>query len=159
MRISALQELTREFDKFSSTQQIGLAKDIAWKILYPNATLGANGGVQLLRLDHMRSGSYERALREERRYIGYLGDQTMYSLISERYPDMFYHLSCRFNRQMNTHFNLPESAYTCLEGCSVLHGNQPRYKHAMKIAIETTRTDALRRLIPPKYRSQFRNCF
>lgn len=156
---SSFLELSEEFKKFSSTQQIGLAPDIAWKQLYPNANLGANGGVQVLHLERMRSGTYERALREEKRYIGYLGDQTMYSHISEKHPDMFYHLSCRYNRQMNTHFSLPASAYGCQDGCAILHGNQPRYKHAIKVANEANRTDVLRRIIPPMYRSQFENCF
>ena len=52
---------------------------------------------------------YETALREEKRTkdIGYLVDQTVYARISEKYPEMFYHLSCRYNRQLNTHFSLP----------------------------------------------------
>ena len=156
---SSLLSLSEEFHNFSSTQQIGLAQDVAWKHLYPNASLGANGGVQLLHLERMRSGIYETALREEKRYIGYLGDQTVYARISEKYPEMFYHLSCRYNRQMNTHFSLPPSAYSCRDGCAILHGNQPRYKHAIKLANEANRTDALLRLILPVYRSQFENCF
>ena len=156
---SNLLDLSNEFDKFSSTQQIGLAKDVAWKLLYPNATLGANGGVQLLHLERMRTGPYETALREEKRRIGYLGDQTMYSHISEKYPDMFYHLSCKYNRQLNTHFKLPPSAYACEDGCAILHGNQPRYKHAIKAANEENHTYALRRIVLPMYRAQFENCF
>ena len=155
---SHLSELSDEFYRFSPTQQIGLALDVAWKHLYPNASLGFNGGVQLLHLERMRSGSYESALRTERRRIGYLGDQTMYSYISERHPEMFYRLSCRFNRQLNTHFDLHPSEYSCRDGCDILHGNQPRYKNGIKLANEGS-SDVLRRLILPRYQQEFNDCF
>jgi hypothetical protein len=60
--------------------------------------IGANGGVQLLHLGRMRSsvryavGLDHYAAGLDGRWIGYLGDQTLYSFMGSSHPDLFYQL-------------------------------------------------------------------
>ena len=129
------------------------------RFLYPNASLGPNGGVQLLKLDRMRAGAYAAALASLRgKTLGYLGDQTAYARMSEAHPELFHRLSCRFNRQLSTHFHAPVSAYACAEGCDVLHGNQPVYKSAIQRAAAGD-AGPLRSLVPRRLRPAFANCW
>ena len=123
-----LERLAREFDAFARRHMVGVVPDIAAARLYPDSPLGANGGVQLMHLRRMREEGWERMLRRHTEWVGYLGDQTVHAHLARLHTDRYRRLSCRYNRQLNTHFWLPNSAYTCADGCAIVHGNQPRFK-------------------------------
>ena len=123
-----LERLAREFDAFARRHMVGVVPDIAAARLYPDSPLGANGGVQLMHLRRMREEGWERMLRRHTEWVGYLGDQTVHAHLARLHTDRYRRLSCRYNRQLNTHFWLPTSAYTCADGCAIVHGNQPRFK-------------------------------
>ena len=154
----SLERLAREFDRFTRRQMVGVVPDIAAVQLYPDSPLGANGGVQLMHLRRMREEGWERMLRGHTAWIGYLGDQTMYAHLARSHPDRFRRLSCRYNRQLNTHFWLPPSAYTCADGCAIVHGNQQRFKQAIRRAIDGD-VDALMREIPARVAPALTDCF
>ena len=152
--VQPIAQVWEEFGRFSPSHVMGAAQDIASSKLYPNSEFGVNGGVQLLHLGRMRSGPYEAALEtiSHTREMGYLGDQTLYTALSDLHPLMLFRLSCRFNRQLNRHFALPAEAYACADGCAIVHGNQPSWKHVIRSA-----SGVFRRL-PPFMRGAFRNC-
>ena len=106
--------------------------------------VGYNGGVQLLRLDAMRSSAAYAAAIE--RYaaggfgrpgappmkeggIGWLGDQTLYSWMSVNGTggrQVFHMLPCGWNRQIGTHMaGWPRfwRWHACGSPCRLLHGN------------------------------------
>ena len=122
----ALAGLVAQFDRFLDGEYVALAPDIAAPVLYPRAPLGANGGVQLMRLAEMRAGVWGSMLANHTARVGYLGDQTVYAHLSVAHPGRLRRLSCRWNRQLNAHFHLPTAAYECADGCAIVHGNQPQ---------------------------------
>lgn len=154
--------LWSEFRRFDHSQMIGVARDVMGSVLYPDSTFGVNGGVQLLDLERMRSTpKYEQALNtiaNSGAVIGYLGDQTLYTLIGDAHPDLLYHLSCKFNRQLNVHFRMPVEAYACGDGCAVIHGNQPRWKSEMKRWGAGSWSLSNLRHLPMHLRAAFQNC-
>lgn len=162
--LEPLPNIEREFDRFDYRQLIGAVRDVAHTRLYPNSTYGVNGGVVLMRLDRMRIGAYEDAMWRvaesgHRLPIGYLGDQTLYTYVHAMHPWMLYRLSCRFNRQLSTHFALPARAYECGEGCTILHGNQPKWKPVLREWQHTTLRRGLRHELPMRLWSAFANCY
>ena len=154
--------LWSEFRRFDHSQMIGVARDVMGAVLYPDSTFGVNGGVQLLHLERMRSTpKYEHALNtiaNSGAVIGYLGDQTLYTLIGDAHPDLLYHLSCKFNRQLNVHFRMPVEAYACGDGCAVIHGNQPHWKSEMKRWRAGSWSISNLRHLPVHLRVAFQNC-
>ena len=116
-----------------------------------------------MRLDRMRSGAYEEAMWHvagsgHHLPVGYLGDQTLYTHMHAMHPWMLYRLSCRFNRQLSTHFALPERAYQCDDGCTIVHGNQPGWKPMFRELQRTTLREGLRNGLPTRLWSAFANC-
>ena len=134
--LADLAELWRHFDSFGETQVLGLANEQA--PLYAELSRrGFNGGVQLAHLQRMRRADsvYDAQLRAAASggygHIGYLGDQTMFSVMRDRAPSLFYQLPCGWNRQLSNHFvGHPRFAeyYACDEPCSLVHANQPQFK-------------------------------
>lgn len=131
---NALEHLAAEFEEFSQTEMIGLVDDTAKNFLYPSFPVKPNGGVQLLDLNKMRTGIYEHAIKHDINNIGYLGDQTAYAQLSVSHTSMFHRLSCKYNRQLSRHFDLRYTDIICPEGCSIVHGNQPQFKQAIREA-------------------------
>jgi hypothetical protein len=85
--------------------------------------------VQLLNLDAMRSSqAYTRALDRyasglDGRWIGWLGDQTLYTFLASDQPSLVYEMGCEWNRQLNTLFGWDPSVHRCLRRCGILHAN------------------------------------
>lgn len=154
----ALPRLAEQFNRFRPEEYVGLAEDVAARALYPGSPLGANGGVQLMRLSDMRDGDWGQMLDNFTGAVGYLGDQTVYAGLSSSHPHRFHRLSCRFNRQLNTHFHLPVSAYMCSSGCLIVHGNHPKFKRAVQQALVSGSFDPLNSTLPPRLRRAFRDC-
>ena len=164
--VHPLSLLEREFKRFDSEQLIGVAADVMASRLYPSSAFGVNGGVQLLRLDRMRLGPYEAAVRDialsADKPIGYLGDQTLYTHIADLHPRLVYRLSCRFNRQLNTHFHMSKRSYACQDGCAVLHGNQawwkPHITRWQNLTSTGTILSELEAYLPPHIKPAFADC-
>lgn len=159
---SPVRDLWDQFADFGPEHMIGVAPEAA-RHVYSGFSFPVNGGVQLMRLDRMRQGRYERMLHEiassEGHRIGYLGDQTLYTLLAEAHRDAFYALSCRFNRQLN-----PEgTSFQCDDGCSVIHGNHAVWKQRFRdwAALGASVWAPALRLELQTYRWQrhFANCF
>ena len=91
--------------------------------------VGKNGGVQLLNLEAMRaSGEYMRSLDRyasgsDGRWIGWLGDQTLYTFLSSDRPALVYRMGCEWNRQLNTLFGWDPSLHHCPRRCGIIHAN------------------------------------
>ena len=47
---------------------------------------------------------------QEGKYIGYLGDQTLYTLAYASAPRLFYKVGCEWNRQLNMQFGFSNPA-------------------------------------------------
>ena len=153
-----ISSITDEFKKFSSTNIIGVSSDIMSDKLYNELSFGVNGGVQLMNLDRMRTGFYEKILRNYSGKVGYLGDQTVYSYLYYSYPWLFYKMSCKFNRQLNTHFKIDPKKYECLDGCVIVHGNQPNFKKVIEMA-NYGNVLPLKQIISRDLKPYFSNCF
>ena len=133
----SVHELWAEFDAFGPEAAIGTAREQAPSYEKLGQTAGVNGGVQLLHLERMRDvdGLYQHELRRcaarECGDIGYLGDQTMYSIMKERTPGLFHTLPCGWNRQLSIHFYHHKdfkARHACTGTCGLVHGNQPAFK-------------------------------
>jgi len=123
-----LEMLWAEFDRFSPSALLGIANEQS--SLYASHAIGKNGGVQLLHLQRMRGSTrYAQALDQyasgrDTRWLGYLGDQTLYSFMAYSHPDLFYNLGCEWNRQLSMQFGFRnESIHACPAGCGLLHAN------------------------------------
>lgn len=95
--------------------------------------VGRNGGLQLLDLERMRtSRAYLHVLdtfNVHGHKIGYLGDQTFYTVLGHIRPLLVHALGCEWNRQLNTHFGANVGQFgRCERGCAVLHANQAPVK-------------------------------
>lgn len=124
-------ELWAEFQRFGGAL-IGVGNEQS--LLYQKKSnwelVGKNGGVQLLDLAAMRASSdYSEAIDrvasgEAGRYIGYLGDQTLYTFMAASHPRFFYNLPCQWNRQLSLHFGFKNaSVHRCEERCGLVHAN------------------------------------
>lgn len=95
--------------------------------------VGKNGGLQLLDLERARtSRTYLHFLDtfDIHGYkIGYLGDQTFYTILGHIHPSLLHTLGCEWNRQLNTHFGADIGRIgRCQRGCAMLHANQAPVK-------------------------------
>ena len=125
--VRPLRELWAEFERFDGAL-VGVANEQS--NLYRRSAVGKNGGVQLLDLAAMRaSAAYADALDwyaagHDRRWIGYLGDQTLYSFLAASHPAMLYQLPCEWNRQLSMQFGFGNATvHTCPRKCGLLHAN------------------------------------
>ena len=140
--------LWSEFDAFSQTQVIGLAKEQGPTYARVRPThVGVNGGVQLQDLERMRFTASEHALGASPSYeetLGAyaagefpgwdavqpaLGDQTLYTRLCNRQPHLCRIVPCGWNRQLSTTFfsvsNFQSEWHNCSSSCELLHFNQP----------------------------------
>lgn len=95
--------------------------------------VGKNGGVQLLDLAGMRSSAeYAAALDEHAsgrggRWIGWLGDQTLYTFLAADRPQLVHTIGCEWNRQLNARFGFRNAdsaeVHACPRRCGALHAN------------------------------------
>lgn len=120
-----ISELWAQF-KFFGSAVLGIANEQS--NLYRDGAIGKNGGVQLLDLAKMRvSQRYADALdyyASGARYIGYLGDQTLYSYMAGNHSDLLYNLPCEWNRQLSMHFGFRNATvHACLQPCGIMHAN------------------------------------
>ena len=95
--------------------------------------VGKNGGLQLLDLERMRtSRTYLHFLDTFNVHgykIGYLGDQTFYTVLGHIHPSLVYTVGCEWNRQLNTHFGADIGRFgKCESGCAMVHANQAPVK-------------------------------
>ena len=125
-------DLHAEFSRFG-TKLLGVGNEQSR--LYGSNGEGKNGGVQLFDLAKMRASTRYAALLDHHatgrdgRRIGYLGDQTLYSYIFTKHPDMFYTLPCEWNRQISMHFGFHNATvHACPRRCGILHANFAPFK-------------------------------
>ena len=148
--------LYEEFYKFKATNIIGIARDsqpvyrhVFWKYRseHPNTRVGSpppdgltgfNSGVLLLDLDKMReSVLYQKlitpelvdSLTEKYSFKGHLGDQDFFTLIGMEHEELFYVLSCTWNRQLcdwwrkHGYEDVFDQYYKCENKVNIYHGN------------------------------------
>lgn len=104
----------------------------------PDGITGYNSGVLLMDLDKMRNshvydqiltGNVLKNITKEYQFQGHLGDQDFYTVISIKYPELFYTLPCSWNRQLctwwrdNGYSDVFELYHKCEEPIHVYHGN------------------------------------
>ena len=131
--IRPLAELWGQFARFGPEAVLGLVAEQS--SLYPGNAIGKNGGVQLLHLERMRrSPAYAAALDHYATgrggaWLGYLGDQTLYSFMAYSHGALFHSLGCEWNRQLSVHFGLEaQRQHACAAPCGLLHANSPDLK-------------------------------
>ena len=124
--VRPLSELWAEFARFSSTAVIGLAPE---QNKFYTPIPGKNGGVQLMHLRRMReSRLYNKLLDwhasgESACRTGFMGDQTVYSIIGFQSPLLVHTLPCEWNRQLSPTEPSGSSLYGCEGRCGILHAN------------------------------------
>ena len=135
-------QLAFQFAKFTQHAVVGAVPEQS--LIYQRSSggrlRGFNGGVQLLRLDRMRAErSYDQWLdyvasgRDGRR-LGYLGDQTLYTILGGLSPQLFHSLPCEWNRQLGSDWDLGpqtimnKTMHSCPRRCAALHANHPAIK-------------------------------
>jgi hypothetical protein len=152
-----IQKLWKRFEDFSPTNLIGIAHELQpvykhithqYRNAHPDTKIGApppngnpgfNSGVLLMDLDRMRNSTlYNEYLSDRNRlkvlsekyyFRGHLGDQGFYSLLSFEHPELFYVLSCTWNRQLCTWWkdkgyqDVFHLYYNCEGYVNVYHGN------------------------------------
>ncbi|XP_062505670.1 xyloside xylosyltransferase 1-like [Corticium candelabrum] len=104
----------------------------------PNGLTGFNSGCVLMDLDKMRQsdlykqaiqGAMVKSLAEKYQFKGHLGDQDFYSLLSLDHSEIFYVLSCTWNRQLcvwwrdHGYKNVFDEYHNCTGNVSLYHGN------------------------------------
>jgi len=131
--IRPLAELWGQFARFGPEAVLGLVAEQS--SLYSGNAIGKNGGVQLLHLERMRrSPAYAAALDHYATgrggaWLGYLGDQTLYSFMAYSHGALFHSLGCEWNRQLSVHFGLEaQRQHACAAPCGLLHANSPDLK-------------------------------
>ena len=131
--IRPLAELWGQFARFGPEAVLGLVAEQS--SLYSGNAIGKNGGVQLLQLERMRrSPAYAAALDHYATgrggaWLGYLGDQTLYSFMAYSHGALFHSLGCEWNRQLSVHFGLEaQRQHACAAPCGLLHANSPDLK-------------------------------
>ena len=102
--LSGIHDLWSSFDHFNGAL-VGLANE--QNDLY-KPMVGKNGGLQLLDLDGIRSShdylSVMDRFNVDGYRIGFLGDQTFYTVLAHLHPRFVYTVGCEWNRQLSTHF-------------------------------------------------------
>ena len=151
--VADVRRLWAEFDRFRPAACAGLAVEQALSYAHVRARggLNFNGGVQLPDLDRMRSSARYAArladaadgrlpgLKADEKRIGFLGDQTLYSLMTVAPAangtgdgrGLFHALPCGWNRQTGTHMaGWPGfwAAHACHERRGLLHFNFAGHK-------------------------------
>lgn len=104
----------------------------------PDGLPGFNSGVMLLNLGAMRASALYNELLEpsnvakladQYRFRGHLGDQDFFTMIGMEHPELFYSLSCGWNRQLCTWWrdhgygDVFQLYYRCGGPVYIYHGN------------------------------------
>lgn len=151
-----IRDLFQEFDHFPPEAVIGITREMQpvyrhtfWQFRKenpltkvgdppPDGLPGFNSGVMLLDLEAMRRSTlYNRLLQpnhvaqlaDQYRFRGHLGDQDFFTMIGMEHPELFYPLSCGWNRQLCTWWRdhgygeVFQLYYRCDEPVYIYHGN------------------------------------
>jgi hypothetical protein len=125
--IQPLSRLWASAAAFGPRSVIGISREQT-SVYLPRG--GANGGVALMHLARMRgepefTAHLDRIATGTKRYrIGYLGDQTFYTLLEREAPHLFHGLGCEWNRQISMHSGFGNATqHTCPHRCAMLHAN------------------------------------
>jgi len=124
--VRPLSELWAEFGRFLPMAVLGVAPE---QNDFYTPLPGKNGGVQLLHLRRMRASRlYTKLLDWHASGLstcrsGYLGDQTVYSILEYQSPLLIHHLPCEWNRQLAPTEPSNSPRYACGGRCGLLHGN------------------------------------
>lgn len=96
---------------------------------------GLNSGIVLFHLERMRRSSAYNSLLEEStlhnlcekyEFVGSLGDQDFFTLMSMEHPDWVYPLDCSWNVQLDlqySHLPLFSVYHNCSSEAKIHHGN------------------------------------
>ncbi|XP_016122820.1 xyloside xylosyltransferase 1-like [Sinocyclocheilus grahami] len=153
---SNIRDLFQEFNQFPTEAVIGIAREMQpvyrhtfWQYRKenpksrvgdppPDGLPGFNSGVMLLNLDSMRRSTlYNQLLEPERvarlaekyHFRGHLGDQDFFTMIGMEHRELFYPLSCGWNRQLCTWWrehgygDVFQLYYRCDGPVHIYHGN------------------------------------
>lgn len=153
--LHGIRPLWDEFERFGPHAVIGVGKEQS--NLYKTDAVGINGGVQLLHLQRMRgaeAAAYLDALDlyasgRAGRWIGYLGDQTLYSYMAWTHAAQMHVLPCEWNRQLSMQFGFRNrTVHSCPRRCELLHANYGPLKCvAKRMQAEGGSCSAWRRII------------
>ncbi|XP_017297732.1 xyloside xylosyltransferase 1 isoform X1 [Diaphorina citri] len=149
--------LYQHFQKFASDTLFGLAKELSpvyfhilqkYRRKYPKSKLGLstmdngnqgyNSGVVLMDVEKLRHSSvYENVtkksfvqyLSSKYSFVGHLGDQDFYTLLSFEYPELIYTLPCQWNRSLcqwwkyHGYMDIFDKYFYCPGDIYLYHGN------------------------------------
>ncbi|KAG8003733.1 Xyloside xylosyltransferase 1 [Nibea albiflora] len=151
-----IRDLFQEFDQFPPGAVIGITREMQpvyrhtfWQYRKenpqtrvgeppPDGLPGFNSGVMLLNLGAMRASALYNELLEpsnvakladQYRFRGHLGDQDFFTMIGMEHPELFYSLSCGWNRQLCTWWrdhgygDVFQLYYRCGGPVYIYHGN------------------------------------
>ncbi|TKS74691.1 Xyloside xylosyltransferase 1 [Collichthys lucidus] len=151
-----IRDLFQEFDQFPPGTVIGITREMQpvyrhtfWQYRKenpqtrvgeppPDGLPGFNSGVMLLNLGAMRASALYNELLEpsnvakladQYRFRGHLGDQDFFTMIGMEHPELFYSLSCGWNRQLCTWWrdhgygDVFQLYYRCGGPVYIYHGN------------------------------------
>ncbi|XP_059197595.1 xyloside xylosyltransferase 1 [Centropristis striata] len=151
-----IRDLFQEFDQFPPGAVIGIAREMQpvyrhtfWQYRKenpqtkvgdppPDGLPGFNSGVMLLDLGAMRASALYNQLLEpsnvakladQYRFRGHLGDQDFFTMIGMEHPELFYSLTCGWNRQLCTWWrdhgygDVFQMYYRCDGLVYIYHGN------------------------------------
>ncbi|XP_060933996.1 xyloside xylosyltransferase 1 [Limanda limanda] len=151
-----IRDLFQEFDLFPPGAVIGITREMQpvyrhtfWQYRKenpqtrvgeppPEGLPGFNSGVMLLDLGAMRASALYNQLLEpsnvakladQYRFRGHLGDQDFFTMIGMEHPELFYSLTCGWNRQLCTWWrdhgygDVFQMYYRCEGPVYIYHGN------------------------------------
>ncbi|CAB1442882.1 unnamed protein product [Pleuronectes platessa] len=151
-----IRDLFQEFDRFPPGAVIGITREMQpvyrhtfWQYRkenpqtrvgepHPEGLPGFNSGVMLLDLGAMRASAlYNQLLQpgnvaklaDQYRFRGHLGDQDFFTMIGMEHPELFYSLTCGWNRQLCTWWrdhgygDVFQMYYRCEGPVYIYHGN------------------------------------
>ncbi|XP_053178290.1 xyloside xylosyltransferase 1 [Scomber japonicus] len=151
-----IRDLFQEFDRFTPGAVIGITREMQpvyrhtfWQYRKenpqtrvgeppPEGLPGFNSGVMLLDLGAMRTSDlYNELLKpdhvaklaDQYRFRGHLGDQDFFTMIGMEHPELFYSLTCGWNRQLCTWWrdhgygDVFQLYYRCDGPVYIYHGN------------------------------------
>ncbi|XP_039985534.1 xyloside xylosyltransferase 1 isoform X2 [Xiphias gladius] len=151
-----IRDLFQEFDRFPPGAVIGITREMQpvyrhtfWQYRKenpqtrvgeppPDGLPGFNSGVMLLDLGAMRASALYNQLLEpsnvakladQYRFRGHLGDQDFFTMIGMEHPELFYSLTCGWNRQLCTwwrdhgYADVFQLYYRCDGPFYIYHGN------------------------------------
>ena len=127
--LGSIQELWDLFDHFESTL-VRLADE--QQALYKPLN-DKNGWRKPYDLDGIRSLDFylnaNKALDVDGYRMGYMGDQTYYTILNYRHPRTIHQVTCAWNFQLGTHFGIDDERFRrCDDDCSLIHATHAPVK-------------------------------